>query len=93
VVPIWVKWSDYFKISGPDREIFYLVLAKVNFFSNFLTERVRQVWTLFSCILIIGIGTGRFIYISSLLTCDIPFIFYDDVANDREWPTSTLIRS
>jgi hypothetical protein len=25
----------------------------------------------------IGIGTGRFIYISILLTFDIPFIFYD----------------
>ena len=38
----------------------------------------------------IGIGTGRFIYISILLTCDITFIFYDDIAIDRELPISTL---
>jgi hypothetical protein len=38
----------------------------------------------------IGIGTGRIIYISILLTCDITFIFYDDIAIDRELPISTL---
>jgi hypothetical protein len=38
----------------------------------------------------IGIGTGRFINISILLTCDITFIFYDDIAIDRELPISTL---
>ncbi len=55
-----ISGPDYFKISGPDRgpdsEIFYLVLTKVSFFSNFLTERVRQVWTLFSCILLFEIS-------------------------------------
>jgi hypothetical protein len=38
----------------------------------------------------IGIGTGRFIYISILLTFDIPFIFYDGIAINWELPVSTL---
>jgi len=39
----------------------------------------------------IGIGTGRFIY-TSLLTFDITFVFYDDIAigscRYRRWTTS-----
>ena len=38
----------------------------------------------------IGIETGRLIYISILLTYDITFIFYDDIAIDRELPILTL---
>jgi hypothetical protein len=34
----------------------------------------------------------RFIFHYSLLTCDIPFIFYDDIAIDRELSTATLRR-
>jgi hypothetical protein len=37
-----------------------------------------------------GIGTKRGSFsITVLLTCDIPFIFYDDIAIDRELTTST----
>jgi len=34
----------------------------------------------------ISIGTKWFIYIIILLTYDFPFIFYDDIAIDRELP-------
>ena len=40
--------------------------------------------------MIIGIGTRWFINITILLTFDIPFVFYDDIVIDREWPISTL---
>jgi hypothetical protein len=93
----YIGGPDYFKISGPDRgpdrKIFYLVLTKTSFFSNSLTERARQVWTLFWCILVIGIGTGRFVYISILLTCDFIFVFYDGIAIHRKWPILTLDRA
>ena len=68
-------------IRGPDRDIlilllnlkifyFALGLTKTSFFSNFLTERARQVQTLFSCILIFDISQA----LSKFLMYDIPFI-------------------
>ncbi len=41
----------------------------------------------------IGIGTRWFINITILLTFDIPFVFYDKIVIEQEWPTSTLMRS
>jgi hypothetical protein len=37
----------------------------------------------------IGIGTRWFIDVTILLTYDIPFIFYDEIAIDRELQTTT----